>query len=130
MASILPNHPSSFLRSKDSGDLNLYDQRTFNRALKKFRQGALKNDDKKRYKKSPYDDVRAKLIEYIELRERLYKRDKCGLSWALLKQKALVFAKQLGHDDNFKAGHPALDQQSFMALAPPTAWQRILLIVA
>jgi hypothetical protein len=94
---------SAFLCSKDSGDLNLYDQRTFNRWLKKFRQGELKNDDKKRNKKSPYDDVRAKLIEYIELRERLYKRDKCGLSWALLKQKALVFAKNLGHDD-FKAG--------------------------
>ncbi len=92
---------STFLRSKDSGDLNLYDQRTFNRALKKFRQGALKNDDKKRYKKSPYDDVRAKLIKYSELRKWLYKHDKCGLSWALLKQKALVFAKNLGHDDNF-----------------------------
>jgi hypothetical protein len=49
------------------------------------------------------DDVRVKLIEYIELQEQLYKRDKCGLSWALLKQTALLFAKNLGHDD-FKAG--------------------------
>ncbi len=52
----------------------------------------------------PYEEIRAKLIEYIELRERLYKRDKCGLSWSLLKQKALIFGEQLGHGGTFKAG--------------------------
>jgi len=94
---------SAFLRSKDSGDLGIQDQRTFNRWLKQFRQGSLKNDDYKRSKSSPYDDVKAKLLEYIELRERLFKRDKCGLSWSVLKHKALHFAEQLGHKD-FKAG--------------------------
>jgi hypothetical protein len=33
----------------------------------------------------------------------LYKHDKCRLSWAALKHKALCFAKNLGHND-FKAG--------------------------
>ncbi len=47
--------------------------------------------------------VKDKLIEYIELREWLYKCNKCGLSWAVLKHKALYFAKNLGHND-FKAG--------------------------
>ncbi len=35
----------------------------------------------------------------------MYKRDKCGPSWALLKQKALVFADQLGHGEKFKVGN-------------------------
>jgi hypothetical protein len=91
------------LRAKDSGDLGIQDQRTFNRALKKFCQGSLKNDDYKRSKSSPYDVVKAKLLEYIELREHLYKPDKCGLSWSVLKHKALYFAKPLGHKD-FRAG--------------------------
>ncbi len=89
---------NAFLHSAESGsDVSIQDARTFNRALKKFKDGSLNNDVKKREKASPYEDIRAKLIEYIELRECLYKRDKCGLSWVLLKQKALVFAEQLGH---------------------------------
>jgi hypothetical protein len=96
---------NAFLRSADSGsDVSIHDARTFQRALLKFKEGSLKNDDKKRKKASPYEDIRAKLIEYIELRERLYKRDKCGLSWALLKEKALIFGEQLGHGGTFKAG--------------------------
>ena len=78
-------------------------QKTFNRALKKFRDGLLQNDDAKRIRTSLFDDVKEKLLQYIELRAQLYKRDKCGLSWALLKEKALYYAEQLGHD-NFRAG--------------------------
>jgi len=78
-------------------------QNTFNRALKKFRDGLLQNDDAKRIRTSLFDDVKEKLLQYIELRAQLYKRDKCGLSWALLKEKALYYAEQLGHD-NFRAG--------------------------
>jgi hypothetical protein len=63
----------------------------------------LKNDSSKLTKKLLYDDVKDKLIEHIELSEQLYKRDKCGLCWAVLKHKALYFAKILGHID-FKAG--------------------------
>jgi len=64
----------------------------------------LRNDDAKQSRASPYEDVKEKLLKYVELQAQLYKRDKCGLSWALLKQKALFYAKQLGHDLNsFKA---------------------------
>jgi hypothetical protein len=63
----------------------------------------LQNDDAKRIRTSPFDDVKEKLLQYIELRAQLYKRDKCGLSWALLREKALYYAEQLGHDD-FMAG--------------------------
>jgi len=102
---------SAFLRSKDSGEkVSMQHQKTFNRALKKFRAGELNNNDSKRNRTSIYDDVKNRLIQYIELRSRLYTRDKCGLSWNLLKEKAMAFAEQLGHDtqtfrasDNFIA---------------------------
>jgi hypothetical protein len=73
-------------------------QRTFNRVLKKFQEGTLKNDDAKRSRVSPYEDVKEKLLQYIELRAQLYERDKCSLSWAVLKQKARFYAEQLGHN--------------------------------
>ena len=77
---------NAFLRSAESGtDVSLDDARTFTRALKKFKEGGLNNDEQKRKKLSPYEDIKARLLEYIKPRERLYIRDKCGLSWALLK---------------------------------------------
>jgi hypothetical protein len=97
---------SSILHSAESGGaVSMQHQKTFNRMLKRFREGTLRNDDAKQSRASPYEDVKEKLLKYVELRAQLYKHDKCGLSWALLKQKALFYAKQLGHDLNsFKAG--------------------------
>jgi hypothetical protein len=97
---------SAFLRSEESGqDVSLKHQSTFNQALKRYNSGELPNNGSKRNRPSPYEDVKEKVLEYIEFQARLYKRDKCGLSWALLKHKSLVFAEQLGHDVNtFKAG--------------------------
>jgi hypothetical protein len=43
-----------------------------------------------------YDGVKAKLLQYIELQEQLYTRGKCGLSWVLLREKALFCAAELG----------------------------------
>lgn len=77
---------SAFLRSKDSGDLSVDDQQTFNRVLNKFNTGTLMNNDKQWIKKSPYDNIKVKLLEYIELREQLYKQDKCRLSWVWAAQ--------------------------------------------
>ncbi len=92
------------MRSEESGEaVSMLHQNTFNRALKKFRDGLLRNDDAKRIRTSPFDDVKDKLLQYIELWAQLYKRDKCGLSWAVLKDKALFYAEQLGHSD-FRAG--------------------------
>ncbi len=96
---------NSFLRAAESGtDVSLDDARTFTRVLKKFKEGRLNNDEQKRNKLSPYEDIKARLLKYIELQERLCNQDKSGLSWGLLKQKALVFADQLGHGKTFKAG--------------------------
>jgi hypothetical protein len=89
------------LRSEESGqDVSLKHQSTFNQALKRYNSGELPNNGSKRNRPSPYEDVKEKVLEYIEFQARLYKRDKCGLSWALLKHKSLVFAEQLGHDVN------------------------------
>jgi len=66
---------------------------TFYRALKKFLD---KNDIKQNWT-SIYDDVNERLIEYIELQARLNSQYECGLTWNLLKEKAMLFAEQLGH---------------------------------
>ncbi|MGH7954412.1 MAG: hypothetical protein ACREOZ_00470, partial [Gloeomargaritales cyanobacterium] len=57
----------------------------------------------KRDRSSIYEPIREKLIEYIELRARLYQHDKSGLSHCLLQEKAEKYAAQLGLGDKFKA---------------------------
>jgi hypothetical protein len=47
-----------------------------------------------------------KVIACITLRARLCKRDKCGLSWALLTEKCLKFAAALGHSEEAFAASP------------------------
>jgi hypothetical protein len=57
------------LRSEESGEaVSMQHQKTFKRALKKFRDWLLRNDDAKRIRTSPFDDVKDKLLQYIELR--------------------------------------------------------------
>jgi len=64
-----------------------------------------KNNDAKQSRAYPYKDVKEKLLQYVELQAQHYKHDKCGLSWAVLKQKALFYTEQLEHDvNNFKTG--------------------------
>jgi hypothetical protein len=46
-----------------------------NRALKRFRDGSLRNNYVKQNQLSQYDDVKEKLLQYIELWAQLYKRD-------------------------------------------------------
>ncbi len=69
--------------------------RVFNRYLKKYQSGQLLNNEAKRDKRTMYDEVKEKLLQYIELQ--------CGQSWALLREKALFFADELGFGDDFKA---------------------------
>ena len=69
---------NAFLRSEESGPVvSVEDARTFTRNLQKFKDGTLINKDRKQNKLSPYEDVRARLLEYNQIRERLYIRDKC-----------------------------------------------------
>jgi hypothetical protein len=74
------NLKSAFLHSEESGEaVSMQHQNTFNRA--------------KRIRTSQFQDVKDKLLQYIKLRAQLYKRDKCGLSWTVLREKALYLCK-------------------------------------
>jgi hypothetical protein len=62
----------SFLRSEESGGaVSMQHQNTFNKALKRFREGTLKNNDAKQSRLPQYDDVKEKLLQHIELQTQL-----------------------------------------------------------
>jgi len=88
---------AAFLRSDDSGDLHYQrDQKSFSRAWNQYIKGELKDVELKRAVNSRTEAVKLKLIEYVELRAKLYVRDKCGLNWIVLKEKALQYAEEEG----------------------------------
>ena len=96
---------SDFLRGPVSGPKfsgTLSEQQSFGQYLVKFDKGTLKPVDVKRTRVRKYGEIEKKLILYIELQEKYYKRDKCGLSWLLLSKKSQEFATSLGITD-FKA---------------------------
>jgi len=98
----------AFLRSKDSGDTvnSKNHQKIFQRKLKAYKEGKLSDsNDQKRNRSGTYLQVEEQLLRYIELRSQLYIRDKCGLTYLYLKDKALQFASHLGHNDSFKASN-------------------------
>jgi len=98
----------AFLRSKDSGDTvnSRNHQQIFQRKLKAYKEGKLSDsNDQKRNRSGTYLQVEEQLLRYIELRSQLYIRDKCGLTYLYLKDKALQFASHLGHNDSFKASN-------------------------
>ena len=50
-----------------------------------------------------YPEVEASLVKYIELRRQLYNRDKCGLSFLILKERANQIAKKELSADRYKS---------------------------
>ena len=59
--------------------------------------------DKKSKRTPPiYPELEQKLVEYIELCSASYTRDKLGLSWSLMRVKALKYAREL-NIENFEA---------------------------
>jgi DDE superfamily endonuclease/Tc5 transposase DNA-binding domain len=96
-----------FLRSAQSGsNFSGTDSEvvSFSRYFKRYKSGCLQPSESIRLKTSSFPDVETKLIAYIELRARYYKRDKCGVSYSLLKEKANKFAEDLNIKD-FKASN-------------------------
>jgi Tc5 transposase DNA-binding domain/DDE superfamily endonuclease len=77
---------------------------SFTKQLKQYRLGNLQPSDSKKGRVASFPDVESKLVAYINLRATYYKRDKCGLSWDLLRVKAAKFANDLGIED-FKASN-------------------------
>ena len=77
---------------------------TFHRKLKQYEAGELqKSSNRQRVRQGKYHNVESKLVEYINLRNRMMQRDKCGLSFSLLQTKARQFATELGVDAAFEA---------------------------
>ena len=73
---------------------------SFSRMLKEFDSGTLRpNIQAKRRSTGKFDAVEKKLVEYLDLRARLHQHDKLGLSYDIMRSKALQFAEQLGVTD-------------------------------
>ena len=85
---------SSLTHKKIVGTIS--QRQSFSQILKKFRSGTLKPLPGKRERTKKFVQVEERLINYINLRTEEYKRDKCGLSWMLLKEKTLKWGKELG----------------------------------
>ena len=82
---------------------------SFGRMLKKYRAGQLSPLKMKRERSRKYLALELKLIRYVKGRAERYKRDKCGVSWALLRAKLLFWAENMGFED-FKASSGWVDQ--------------------
>lgn len=79
---------------------------TFSKKLKAFKNGELKVEavDFKRKAEGRFKEIEDKVVAYMKLRAKAYVKDKCGLSWNLLKEKATGYAAKLGIPENdFKA---------------------------
>jgi hypothetical protein len=103
---------AAFLRSFDSGDDisgTLSEQNTFSCMMKLFNSDLLQPEDKKQIHAHEFQDIEDKLIEYIELRERLFQKDKCGVNWGTLQEKCLAWAEAAGHT-SFKASPGWIDR--------------------
>ena len=57
-----------------------------------FKAGTLLPNSNKRKRLGDYVNVELKLVRYINRQSRLYKQDKCGLSWSYLQEKARAYA--------------------------------------
>jgi hypothetical protein len=91
-----------FLRSKGlTGESH---RKTFNRRLRQHADGELqKTQNNQRIRPSLYSCVEDKIVEYINLRNSLMKTDKCGLSFSILRSKAIEFASKLDAYESFTA---------------------------
>ena len=91
-----------FLKSSLSGPLmqgSRSEQCSFSTNLKKFKKfkkGELKNVEMKRVWARQFAAVEKILMQYLKLCELNYKRDKLGISWLLMIEKCLKWAKNLG----------------------------------
>lgn len=80
-----------------------YDSTT---TLSIFDNDELQSSNLKRKSNSQFPELEEKLIHYVDLRTKYYKRDKLGISWAKMKNKAAKFAVQLEiPESEFKASN-------------------------
>ena len=70
----------------------------FSTKLKAFKKGELKVEavDFQRKREGKFPEVEGKIIDYLKLRAKSFAKDKLGVSFLFLKEKAMMFAQQLG----------------------------------
>jgi DDE superfamily endonuclease len=89
-----------FLKSSESGGLfngSASEQMAFGRFLRQFDDGSLTAmETTQRSTCSKFPEVEKMLVQYMELRAKLYKRDKCGAPWWRLADRARKCARSLG----------------------------------
>ena len=76
------------------------EQQAFSKKLKLFDKGELGKGKMLRQRQREFANIENKLVQYIELRERRYEIDKCGISWCTLCNKALQYASALGYSSD------------------------------
>jgi hypothetical protein len=64
---------------------------------KLYKEGKLLLTDMKQVRSGKFNNVGKKLTAYVKLWARLYHKDKCGLSWELMQQKAMQFGANMGY---------------------------------
>ena len=92
---------AAFLRSDMSGNRfsgTVSEQNTFGKRLKQYDAGELKPSQNVRFREGMYPLIEDRLINYLDLRQKKYLRDKCGVSWMYLEHKAKEFKKQVETD--------------------------------
>jgi hypothetical protein len=99
---------AEFLRSSLSGGAIQDTQGNrviFGKKWRLYCKGELRSSSVlKRFKTSHFEDVEEKVVDYLELRARLYRQDKCGLSSDIIREKAMAIAANLGYAEGaFKA---------------------------
>ena len=99
---------NKFLDSEASGpDISSVKHKMhFSCAFKKYKHGSLKNEDTKKVYKLEINFLEKKLLAYIEIRTKLHKQEKCGVSFGILRVKVMKWAKEAGiSEDNFTASN-------------------------
>ena len=89
----------SFLSSTDSGmgiDSTKSTRQSFKKKLIKYDCGELIRNTLLRDRGSKYPFVEEKLVNYINIRQTLYTKDKTGLSWVYISQKLDEWASMGG----------------------------------
>ena len=75
---------AAFLRNDTTGKDRLGTRskcQSFGKYYKMFKAGNILQNSNKRKRLGKYVNVELKLVRYINHQARLYKQDKCGLSW-------------------------------------------------
>lgn len=90
-----------FLRSDESNPFDESNARAFSGHLKKFKKGQHSGLNVNRVREKKYKEIEDRLMNYLDLRARLYVRDRCGLSYATLREKLLKWASEMEGMEEF-----------------------------